>query len=152
MTHAIVLHDPTGTRTADIPLDRKRLERLAAEVLAWRQGGMAAPSPADADTAALQLAGYAQLLIAEVRAALQHLSVNDPARARTEITCGEALRRLSPPAFRRRGGDLIRAQKRARIVQALHKALDEHTLLDQAELARAAADAWEAEGDLRRPS
>ncbi|MET9956036.1 DUF6415 family natural product biosynthesis protein [Streptomyces sp. NPDC006339] len=119
MTRGIVLHDPTGTLTADIPLDRDRLEELATTVLGWRQ---TAPEPKGTNDAALQLTGYAQLLIGEVSKALQCLPADHPVRARGAITREEAVRRL--PALRRRGGGLVRAQKAAHLIQALHGALD----------------------------
>ncbi|MFE7580081.1 DUF6415 family natural product biosynthesis protein [Streptomyces gardneri] len=124
MSHGTVVHDPTGTIAADIPLDRDRLQEVAAAVLGWGQGG-STPPPPDIELAALQLAGYTHLLVSEVHEALQHLAAGHPARLRATVTCDEAVRRLRPPAFRRPGGSLGRAQNQARLVQALHTALDD---------------------------
>ncbi|MGW8357689.1 restriction endonuclease [Streptomyces wedmorensis] len=127
MTYGSVVHDPTGSWDTDLPLDRDVHERLAATVLGWRRGDGTAPPPADIEQAALQLAGYAELQVREIRAALARLP-RDPgqpgaAQLRTGITIAEAVRRLRAPAIRC-GDPLTQAQSRARLVEALHSALD----------------------------
>ncbi|APE26732.1 hypothetical protein [Streptomyces venezuelae] len=127
MTYGSIVHDPTGRWDNDIPLDRESNERLTDVVLDWERGDGTAPPTADIEQAALQLSGYAELQVRELRAALERLPWN-PERPtadqlRTEITIAEAVRRLRAPAIRR-GDPLKQAQSRARLVQALHSALD----------------------------
>ncbi|MFB6525058.1 hypothetical protein [Streptomyces sp. NPDC056399] len=62
-----LLFDPAGRWDTDIPLDRERNEQLAAVVLSWRQGDDDLPIQADIEQAALQLTGYANLLVRELQ-------------------------------------------------------------------------------------
>lgn len=78
MSHGTLVHDPTGAIAADIPLDRDRLQEVAAAVLGWGQGGNTPPP--DIELAALQLAYYSHLLVSEVHEALQRLAVGHPVR------------------------------------------------------------------------
>ncbi|MGW6569683.1 hypothetical protein [Streptomyces sp. NPDC054975] len=130
MTYGSSVHDPTGSWDADLPLDREVNERLAATVLGWRRGDGTVPPPADIEQAALQLSGYAEFLVRAIRAAMERLpgeqGLPTPAadmHARTGITLAEAIRRLRAPAIRL-GDPLKQAQSRARLVDALHSALD----------------------------
>ncbi|RSS57464.1 restriction endonuclease [Streptomyces sp. WAC01280] len=127
MTYGSIVHDPTGSWDADLPLDREVNERLAATVLDWRRGDDSVPPPADIEQAALQLSGYAELQVRELRAALERLprdlEQSTAEQLRTGITLAEAVRRLRAPAIRR-GDPLNQAQSRARLVDALHSALD----------------------------
>ncbi|MGW2207449.1 hypothetical protein [Streptomyces sp. NPDC001774] len=130
MTYGSVVHDPTGSWGCDLPHDREVNQRLTAAVLGWRRGDGTAPPSADIEQATLQLSGYAEVLVRELRATLKQLPV-DPelptratgVRARTGITLAEAARRLHAPAIRL-GDPLKQAQSRARLVDALHNALD----------------------------
>lgn len=125
MTYGSVVHDPTGAYD-DLPLDREINTELAAAVLGWKPG--TAPAQADVDQASLQLTGYLRLLAREVAKELARLP-QDPevlTRAgadRTRVTLAEAVRRLTATAIRP-GGGLGQAQSRARLVHALHGALD----------------------------
>ncbi|SEE60306.1 hypothetical protein [Streptomyces sp. TLI_105] len=130
MRYGSVVHDPTGQWDTDIPLDRERHEQLLATVLDWGRDGCAVPPRADIDQAVLQLSGYAHLLVRETHKMLARLP-RDPdvrsraaiARLQSEITLGEAARRLRAPAIRAAGG-LGQARSRARLVQALHSTYD----------------------------
>ncbi|MFE5614183.1 hypothetical protein [Streptomyces sp. NPDC056524] len=73
MTYGSTVHDPTGSWDADLPLDRDVNERLATTVLGWGRGDGTAPPSADIEQAALQLSGYAELLVRELRATLARL-------------------------------------------------------------------------------
>ncbi|MEU6934429.1 restriction endonuclease [Streptomyces sp. NPDC046374] len=124
MRHGSVVHDPTGSLGADIPLDRALNGQLATTVLSWSGG--TAPPPADIEQAALHLSGYAELLVRELRTPLGRLRAitgRTPDVQRAEITLDEATRRLKAPAIRH-GDPLKQAQSRALLVQALHGALD----------------------------
>ncbi|MFF8513528.1 DUF6415 family natural product biosynthesis protein [Streptomyces sp. NPDC015492] len=128
MTYGSVVHDPTGCLSADIPLDRDVHERLAATVLGWRRGDTTAPPTADIEQAALQLTGYIHLLIREVQtrtAALPRDGLASTVSARTlaKIAADEAVRRLRGPLGSGQHA-LPAARSRARLVQALHRALD----------------------------
>jgi hypothetical protein len=115
------VHDPEAILDAEIPLDREPHERLVETVLRWRADGTT-PPPADLDQIALQLTGYARMLLEDVNTACTDLSPSIPAAMLGRITCDEARRRLDcrqPP-----GGRLVLVQSRARLVKALHQALD----------------------------
>ncbi|MFF1511924.1 restriction endonuclease [Streptomyces sp. NPDC058326] len=128
MTHGSIVHDPTGRWDTHLPLDREPNERLAAAVLRWRKGDDTIPPQGDIEQAALQLTGYASLLVREVQtttAALPRDGQASTVAARTlaQITVREAIRRLSVAPVSQRHA-LPAAQSRARLVQALHRALD----------------------------
>ncbi|MFE6713903.1 restriction endonuclease [Streptomyces sp. NPDC057695] len=127
MTYGSVVHDPTGCLNAGIPLDRGVHERLAAAVLGWRRDDGTAPPTADIEQAALQLSGYAELQVRELHASLARLPREPEGpgseQLRARITMAEAVRRLRASAIRR-GDPLHLAQSRARLVDALHRALD----------------------------
>ncbi|MFE7595595.1 restriction endonuclease [Streptomyces sp. NPDC057494] len=127
MTFGSSVHDPTGSLDADIPLDRDIHERLAAAVLDWRRSDGTVPPRADIEQVSLQLSGYAELLVRDLNAALEHLPRSPdgptPAEQRTRITLAEAVRRLRAPAIRC-GDPLSQAQSRARLIDALHSAVD----------------------------
>ncbi|MFF2305953.1 hypothetical protein ACFVVP_26020 [Streptomyces sp. NPDC058128] len=128
MTYGSTVHDPAGRWDTDIPLDRERNEQLAAVVLSWRQGDDDLPIQADIEQATLQLTGYANLLVRELQAQAAALPRNGQAsvvavRTLAHIAAGEAVRRLSiPPVHGRQ--PLRAAHSRARLVDALHAALD----------------------------
>ncbi|MFF8610935.1 DUF6415 family natural product biosynthesis protein [Streptomyces sp. NPDC015346] len=127
MTYGSAVHDATGSWDDGLPLDRKLNEQLAATVLGWGRCDGTVPPPGDIEQAALQLSGYAELLVRELRATLGRLP-RDPelptaVHTRAGITIAEAVRRLQAPAIRL-GDALKQAQSRARLVQALHRALD----------------------------
>ncbi|OKJ52623.1 DUF6415 family natural product biosynthesis protein [Streptomyces sp. CB02261] len=127
MTYGSIVHDPAGRLDTHLPLDREPNERLAAVVLDWRQDEHLPPQ-ADIEQTALQLTGYARLLVHEVRtkaAALPRDGHASAVAARTlaQITATEADRRLSAPPLPTRHS-LRAAQSRARLVSALHCALD----------------------------
>ncbi|WP_373302742.1 DUF6415 family natural product biosynthesis protein [Streptomyces atratus] len=97
-----VVHAPEAILDAEIPLDREPHERLVETVLRWRADGTTPPQ-ADLDQIALQLTGYARLLLENVNTACTDLSPSHPAPMFGRITCGEALRRLDyrqPPGSR----------------------------------------------------
>ncbi|MFI8405154.1 restriction endonuclease [Streptomyces sp. NPDC085463] len=127
MIHGSVVHDPTGAYD-DLPLDRTLHEELVRTVLAWMPQDRTTLRQADIDQAELQLTGYLRLLAREVHTELAALP-QDPeilARAgaeRTRTTLAETVRRLGAAPVRAHRG-LGQAQSRARLVQALHTALD----------------------------
>ncbi|WP_435191250.1 restriction endonuclease [Streptomyces sp. bgisy126] len=127
MIHGSVVHDPAAVHDS-VPLDRVLHEDLALTVLCWTPQDREGLRQADIDQAALQLTGYLRLLAREVRTGLAALP-QDPevlARAgagRTRATLAETVRRLGAAPVRAHRG-LGQAQSRARLVKALHHALD----------------------------
>ncbi|MFD9053002.1 restriction endonuclease [Streptomyces zaomyceticus] len=127
-TYGSIVYDPAGRWDSGIPLDRELNEQLATVVLSWRRGDDDLPEQADIEQAALQLTGYANLLVCEVQttaAALPRDGQASTVAARTlaQIAAGEALRRLSVPLVPGRQALRV-AHSRARLVGALHTALD----------------------------
>ncbi|MFD8211472.1 hypothetical protein ACFV2S_34395 [Streptomyces sp. NPDC059695] len=127
MKYGSTVHAPTGSLDAGIPLDPDVHERLAAAVLAWKRSDNTAPPRADIEQVCLQLSGYAELLVRDLGAVLEQLPTSPdgpaPDEQRARITLAEAVRRLEAPAIRR-GDPLHQAQSRARLITALHRALD----------------------------
>ncbi|MEV4937362.1 DUF6415 family natural product biosynthesis protein [Streptomyces zaomyceticus] len=128
MTYGSIVHDPRGCWDSDIPLDREPNEKLAALVLDWRQGDDDLPEQADIEQATLQLTGYAHLLVREVQTKTAALPRDGQAstvaaRILAGIAAEEAARRLSVPMLPGRHA-LTMAHSRARLVGALHIALD----------------------------
>ncbi|WP_017238181.1 DUF6415 family natural product biosynthesis protein [Streptomyces sp. SS] len=128
MTYGSIVYDPSGRWDSDIPLDRELNEQLATAVLSWQRGDDSIPPQGDIVQAALQLTGYAHLLVREVQrkaAALPRDGQASTVAARTlaQITAREAVRRLSVAPVSTRQALRV-AQSRARLVEALHIALD----------------------------
>ncbi|OKJ48128.1 hypothetical protein AMK27_39055 [Streptomyces sp. CB02009] len=128
MTYGSIVHDPTSSLDADIPLDRSLHEQLAATVLSWTPGDDSLPPTADIEQVALRLTGYANLLVREVQSTAMALPRDGQAstvaaRTLAHIAIGEAIRRLSVPPVPGRH-PLRVAQSQARLVRALHVALD----------------------------
>ncbi|MFE6461117.1 restriction endonuclease [Streptomyces cinereoruber] len=127
MIHGSVVHDPTAAYDS-VPLDRALHEELVRTVLAWTPQDRTALRQADIDQAALQLTGYLRLLVREVRTELAALPQDPEVLAiagaeRTRATLAETVRRLGAAPVRAHRG-LGQAQSRARLVNALHAALD----------------------------
>lgn len=114
-----VVYDPTGTVTEGLPLDRDPHLALAAAVLAW------GPAPAgvrEADRAqiGLQLTGHAQCVTSDVRHRYEALPADSELRPLTKAVLRESVNRLSTgPAT-----TVTQIQNRARLIQALYRALD----------------------------
>ncbi|MFI1018154.1 DUF6415 family natural product biosynthesis protein [Streptomyces sp. NPDC020965] len=117
-----VVHDPTAILHTGIRLDRAPHEHLADAVLDWRQSDTTTPPPLDIEQITLQLTCYARLLTDQVRSAYSRLPHSHLAAVLGRITSAEATRQLS--VHRSLTGPLAHAQSRARLVQALHRALD----------------------------
>ncbi|MFE5095926.1 restriction endonuclease [Streptomyces sp. NPDC056638] len=115
-THA-VLYDPHGLIEAELPLDRAPYEALVTAVLAWKDPHL---QPRDYEQIALQLAGHARAIAADVRRHTAALPKNDGRGALAEVVLHEADRRLSAPLER----TARCAQNRARLVRALYTRLD----------------------------
>ncbi|MFE9782252.1 hypothetical protein ACFYPA_29410 [Streptomyces sp. NPDC005775] len=107
--------------TENTPPGRPQYEALAKAALTWKRGDVTTPPPADLAQHALQLTGYARLLLRHTTAALHSLPPGHEAVTLGTLTCQEAIRQLN--AARRRDA-LTHTQARARLVQALHTALD----------------------------
>lgn len=95
-THA-VLYDPHGLIEAELPLDRAPYEALVTAVLAWKDPHL---QPRDYEQIALQLAGHARAIAADVRRHTAALPKNDGRGALAEVVLHEADRRLSAPLER----------------------------------------------------
>ncbi|MFD4392620.1 DUF6415 family natural product biosynthesis protein [Streptomyces sp. NPDC058495] len=120
---ARTVYDPTGTLDTRLPLDRAPHEQLAAEVLGWGREGGTPPARADIDQAALVLAGYARLLVDELRRATAAVPQTTSAGERVQEVCTEAASLLARPALSPTGA-LDPALVRARLVVGLHAELD----------------------------
>ncbi|MGW8765923.1 DUF6415 family natural product biosynthesis protein [Streptomyces sp. NPDC055815] len=119
--HAGIVHAPQALLDGTVLLDRDVHERLVDTVLTWRRN-TAVLLPADLDQITLQLTGYGRLLIRETKAACGRLPQTDPAVPLARASCAEAVRRFDT-AHRPRD-PLTAAQSTARLVRALHRALD----------------------------
>ncbi|MGW1437660.1 restriction endonuclease [Streptomyces griseus] len=115
----IVVYDPTGTVTDGLPLDRYPHLALAAAVLAW------GPNPvrvraADRAQIGLQLTGHARCVAADVRHRYEAHPADSELRPLAKAVLRESVNRLSTgPAT-----TVARVQNRARLIQALYRALD----------------------------
>lgn len=118
MTHT-VLYDPESVVAQSMPLDREMHLALTAAVLAWEPGEAGLRS-ADVEQISLQLTGHARCVASDLRNALEHLPKDSELRPLTEAVLREAARRLSVPSH----NSVPHAQNRARLVRALHRALD----------------------------
>ncbi|MFD3644087.1 restriction endonuclease [Streptomyces griseus] len=114
-----VVHDPSGPLTGELPLDRGPHLFLAAAVLAW------GPNPAGvrvADRAliGLQLTGHARCVAADLHHRYENLPADSELRPLTRVVLRKAVNRLSTgPAT-----TVAKVQNRARLIQALYRALD----------------------------
>ncbi|WP_228925468.1 restriction endonuclease [Streptomyces sp. DH7] len=115
----IAVYDPSGAVTGGLPLDRDPHLALVAAVLAW------GPNPAgvraaDCAQIGLQLTGHAQCVAADVRHRFEALPADSELRPLTKAVLRESANRLSTgPAT-----TVARVQNRARLIQALYRALD----------------------------
>ncbi|MES9512047.1 restriction endonuclease [Streptomyces sp. NPDC000609] len=116
----VVLHDPDGLIEAELPLDRAPYEALVTVVLAWKEPDLV---PRDYEQIALQLAGHARAVAANVQCLAAALPKSDGRGALAEVVLREADSRLSAPLK----GTARCVQNRARLIQALYERLDRLT-------------------------
>lgn len=118
-----VLYDPEALAADRWPLDRAVHEQLVDTVLAWDPAVPSVlPTPADALQIALQLTGYARVVVDEVEKIRLGVPPDAPAHQVAAEAVKETERRLSVPASM--AFAVRHAQKRARLVTCLHRALD----------------------------
>ncbi|MBT2511328.1 restriction endonuclease [Streptomyces sp. ISL-98] len=116
----LVLCDPHGLLTREIPLDREPIMLLVTAVIALPATGDTLP-PTDCEQIARLLAGHARVVADDVRALCAQLPRRSPLRSLTETVLGEARRRLSVDPR----PTLASAQNRARVVRILYERLDQ---------------------------
>ncbi|WDG26866.1 restriction endonuclease [Streptomyces sp. CA-278952] len=114
-----VVYDPSGAVTGGLPLDRDPYLALVAAVLAW------GPNPAgvraaDCAQIGLQLTGHAHCVAADSRQRFETLSADSELRPLTRVVLRESVNRLSTGP----GTTAAKVQNRARLIQALYRALD----------------------------
>ncbi|MFC8394580.1 DUF6415 family natural product biosynthesis protein [Streptomyces sp. NPDC057238] len=111
-----VLHAPHGLVDTELPLGRAPYEALVTAVLAWQDPDL---TPGDYEQIALQLAGHARALAADVQRHAAALPKDDGRGALADVILREAAGRLSQPTQ----STARCAQDRARLVRALYERL-----------------------------
>ncbi|MEU4029181.1 restriction endonuclease [Streptomyces anulatus] len=113
------MYDPSGAVTGGLPLDRDPHLALVAAVLAWGPDPVGVRA-ADRAQIGLQLTGHARCVAADVRHRFEALPADGELHPLIEAVLREAVNRLSTgPAT-----TVARIQNRARLIQALYRALD----------------------------